>query len=1105
MAAGGENFGFLAHYDPQLARLAERAEFNFAEDPNTCLVKLRQFGELLVQHVAARFGIAEQETFGGFIHCLRRQGVTPDVIRGFDELRHAGNEAVHGFTGDHREALHKLKVARGLAIWFHRIQGHRDFNPGPFVPPPDPQQESAELRALLEQAREELRAASEARQNAELAAEEAVQYRVRAEAEAARIAAEAEIWQGLAQETEAQLEAEKQRTLALLNQARAEAETAPALAIKAQAAVVPLELDEAATREFIDRQLREAGWEVDSRQLTHAEGARPQKGKSLAIAEWPTARGPADYALFLGLRPVGVVEAKRRNKDVSASLEQAKRYSRNFDPEPEETWGDYRVPFLFATNGRPFLRQIQEKSGIWFLDARKPTNKARALEGWYTPAVLEKLLAQDVEAAHAKLKKEPTHYLGLRDYQVAAIHAVESAIEAGQDHILVAMATGTGKTKTCIGLVYRLLKTGRFRRILFLVDRTTLGEQSYNAFEHFRLEQNQTFTETYDVKSLADVVPDESTRVHVATIQATIRRALEGEPQAPIDQYDCIIVDECHRGYTLDRELSEAEFLYRNEQEYISQYRRALDHFDAVRIGLTATPALHTVQIFGEPVYLYSYRQAVIDGYLVDHEPPLQIVTNLAQHGMKWEAHSEMLVLDAQTQQLDTVHLEDEVTLELEKFNRVVLTDNFNRAVCAELARHIDPTLPGKTLVFCATDLHADMVVRLLKETFEDLPDDGVVKITGAADRPSELLRRFRNEQYPSIAVTVDLLTTGVDVPQITNLVFLRRVKSRILYQQMIGRATRLCAEIGKECFQIFDAVELYADMEEFSDMKPVVVNPTITFQQLVRELGEVPDGEKPRILEQLLAKLQRKKRVLKDGAELEQLAGMELQQVVRELKTMSPGQVAEWFAQRPSLAQFLDTVTGGGTNLIVSTHEDEVISTSQGFGPGNQAPEDYLEGFARFVQEKMNEIPALIVVTQRPRELTREALREVKLILDQAGYSEIQLRKAYRSVTHQDLAATIIGFIRQKALGSPLMPYAERVERATQKILASHPWTERQRQWLLRIARQLQLEVIVDRQALEQGEFGARGGFQRLNKELDGRLEQLLGDLQQAIWEDVA
>ncbi len=1111
---GGANFGFLEQHDPQLMHLAQRAERYFAEDPNTCLIKLRQFGELLVRHVSAHYNFSEQENFAAAIHRLKREGVNATVIEGFHELRTAGNDAVHGFTGDHREALHKLKIARAMAVWFHRVMGNLEFQAGPFVPPPDPKQEADQVGEQLQQLRRDLEAALLDQQLARNVAEEEARQRAQADRKALEVAEEAAVWKVLAEETEARLEQERQKSLELVASLRAEPATPEELQeLKAAGASQALDLDEADTRMLIDRQLQDAGWQADTVHLTHAKGARPQKGKSLAISEWPTLNGIADYVLFLGLMPVAVVEAKRKNKNVSASLEQAKRYSRAYvflpgDTLPGGPWGDYQIPFLFSSNGRPFLRQLKEKSGIWFLDVRRPNNHSRPLENWYSPKGLEGLLAQDIDQAHSKLAQEGFDYLGLRDYQVAAVKAVESAIEAGQRDILVAMATGTGKTKTCIGLIYRLLKSKRFRRVLFLVDRTALGQQSHNAFKDFRLESLQTFTDTYDVKSLADVVPDESTRVHIATIQATIGRALESEAKnAPVDQYDCIVVDECHRGYNLDREMSEAELTYRSEQDYISQYRRALDHFDAVRIGLTATPALHTTEIFGPPIYLYSYRQAVIDGYLVDHEPPRRIVTRLALDGMTWEANSEMLLYDAKTQQLDTTLLADEVKLDLEKFNKVVLTENFNRAVCQTLADYIDPTLPGKTLVFCASDLHADMVVNLLKEVFEDAPDDAVVKITGSSDKPNELIRRFKNEQYPSVAVTVDLLTTGVDVPTICNIVFLRRVKSRILYQQMIGRATRLCPDIGKQCFHIFDAVELYKDMDEFSDMKPVVVNPKITFEQLIRELTQAPESARAEVLEQLVAKLQRKKRALKDelGRNFLDLAGKSMDELVADIKQKSPEQAAQWFLERFSLVSFLDTARGGESVFVVSTHEDEVVYTTQGFGPGNQAPADYLEGFARFIRDNMNEVQALTLVTQRPRDLTRESLRQLKLFLDNAGFSEAQLRSAYRNVTNQDIAASIIGFIRQKALGSALVPYEERVDRALKKILASQAWKEPQRKWLDRIAKQLKKEVIVDRQALDQGEFAAQGGFQLINKKLDGQLEKVLAHFQDAIWDDVA
>jgi len=385
----------------------------------------------------------------------------------------------------------------------------------------------------------------------------------------------------------------------------------------------------------------------------------------------------------------------------------------------------------------------------------------------------------------------------------------------------------------------------------------------------------------------------------------------------PIDQYDCVVVDECHRGYALDQEMSAGELLFRGEQDYISKYTRVLDHFDAVKVGLTATPALHTTEIFGPPVFTYSYRQAVVDGFLIDHEPPVRILTELVKRGMQWKTGEKMTVYHTKTAMVESYKLQDEVKIEVEKYNINVITETFNEAVCAELARHIDPALAGKTLVFCANDAHADLVVRLLKEAFTDqygeVDDDAVVKITAAADKPLEKIRRYKNEKLPSVAVTVDLLTTGIDVPEIVNLVFIRRVKSRILYEQMLGRATRLCDEIGKDYFRIFDTVDLYDALEEYSTMKPVVVNPAITFVQLAEELARVQNEEHLKeIKEQIIARLQRKKRLI-TGKHLDKFKIVadtnSPVQALKDLKKCSGEKAAAWFAARPNLPAFLDAL----------------------------------------------------------------------------------------------------------------------------------------------------------------------------------------------------
>jgi type I restriction enzyme R subunit len=432
--------------------------------------------------------------------------------------------------------------------------------------------------------------------------------------------------------------------------------------------------------------------------------------------------------------------------------------------------------------------------------------------------------------------------------------------------------------------------------------------------------------------------------------------------------------------------------------------------------------------------------------------------------------------------------------------------------VVGELVKHIDPEQDEKTLVFCATDEHADMVVTLLKEAlakrYGSVDDDAVAKITGTTDRPLQAIRRYRNERHPNIAVTVDLLTTGIDVPRIANLVFLRRVRSRILYEQMIGRGTRLCPEIGKERFRIFDAVDLYSAIQDVTDMKPVVVDPLVTFEQLVKEIVDGTNEEfRSESLAELLAKLQRKKRAFAHEREEQFVAaaGMGIGELARHLKQGSIQDAAEYLRAHPALAPFLDRATESrGYKTIISEKVDSVREVTHGFGKdGSRRPGDYLDAFRVFVTSSMNKLPALLVVTQRPRDLTREDLRALKLALDQEGFSEKSVQIAWRAQKNEDIAATIVGYIRQLALGSPLLPYAERVDRAVQRIRKLHPLTDPQSKWLERIAKQVKLETVVDRASLDVGQFKAEGGFARLNRVFDGKLESLLAELAEEVWKD--
>ncbi|MGA7385885.1 MAG: type I restriction-modification system endonuclease [Methylocella sp.] len=829
-----------------------------------------------------------------------------------------------------------------------------------------------------------------------------------------------------------------------------------------------------------------------------------------------TESGPADYALFVGLTCVGVIEAKRKRKNVSAALDQAERYSRGFSFKTGESaggpWDAFRVPFLYATNGRPYLKQIETESGIWFRDARKAANQRRPLVDWPTPDGLKAQLDIDRDIAHATLKVMPFDFgFPLRPYQQRAIEEVEKALESDRRQMLLAMATGTGKTKLAIALLYRLLAAARFRRICFVVDRNALGDQAEREFRSTKVVGVKTFADIFGLKGLDDVAPESETKVHICTIQGLVKRVLcaqDNSEAPPIDQYDLMVVDECHRGYLLDREMADTELEFRSQDDYVSKYRRVLEYFDATKIGLTATPALHTVQIFGEPIFTYSYREAVIDGYLIDHKPPIRIETALTRAGITFQRDEQLEFFDTRTGKVDLMHAPDEIRFEVDSFNRRVITQEFNRVIAEELARHIDPSLPGKTLVFASTDGHADILVNEIKKAMQvrygEIEDAAVRKATGSVDRVSALIRSYRNDALPKIAVTVDLLTTGIDVPSITNLVFVRRVNSRILYEQMLGRATRLCDEIGKETFRIFDAVDLYPHLENLTDMKPVVVDPALSFEQLLQELTSVTDdGHRSAIRDQLAVKWSRKVRRLADEARrrYRAVAGEEPEATLERIRHGAPADLAKWFKDRPTLGPILDwSPEGNGSVLPISHHPDQLAEVTRGYGAASR-PEDFLDNFTSFVRNNVNKIAALAVVVQRPRELTRAQLRELRLELDRQGFTDTALRTAWQQSKNEDIAASIIGFIRQAAIGDPLEPFEDRVRKAIRTIESRGTWTQPQRAWLRRIGEQLVQELVVDRDALDQEPFRSEGGFTRLNKVFDGKLESLLADINEETW----
>lgn len=538
------------------------------------------------------------------------------------------------------------------------------------------------------------------------------------------------------------------------------------------------ELEWQTRRDRINKKLEalNPSWEI----VRYSEKVNTKSLSRHAVEEFPTANGPADYAFFVNGKLLGILEAKKVKVGPQNVLEQAKRYSKGAFAGPSN-WSGYRVPFLYASNGEI----------IWHLDVRHPKNISRQISDFHTPDALEEFFGDHVAEGYDRLKGSPTSIKALHPFQLEAVEAVEDALVKRKRAMLPAMATGTGKTFTTVSLLYRILEAKAARRILFLVDRRALAAQAVREFNSFTTPRGSKFDKEYEVYSQRfhrddfgddkafdpKVLPSEyltypqatHTFVYVSTIQRmTInlfgwesafpqeRDDPDYEPDTekfdiPIHTFDVIVADECHRGYTAKE---------------TAIWRKVMDYFDAVKIGLTATPASHTMALFREVVYRYTTEKAIQDGFLVDYDA-VKIRSNVRMKGVFLKPGEHVGVVDTETGQETYDQLEDEREFPSQDIEEKITAPESNRKIIKEIAkyayRHLKETgrFP-KTLIFAVNDLphrsHCDQLVQICKEKFGQ-GDDFVRKITGSpsVDRPLQKIREFRNRPNPKIAVTVDM------------------------------------------------------------------------------------------------------------------------------------------------------------------------------------------------------------------------------------------------------------------------------------------------------------------------------------------------------------
>jgi type I restriction enzyme R subunit len=889
-----------------------------------------------------------------------------------------------------------------------------------------------------------------------------------------------------------------------------------------------MESERVTRKKRIDPLLKGLGWKI----LPFEETLTLTGLSNCAIEEFPTDNGPADYALCVNGEIIGVVEAKRLSLGPQNVLTQAQRYSRGFSIS-RLNFNGFRVPFLYSTNGEV----------IWFHDVRHIHSRSRKIVRFHTPSALREMMERDFQASCDWFQENPNQHSRLRPYQIEANDAMEKAISDRKRKMLVAMATGTGKTFTLVNEVYRLMKSGVSQRILFLVDRRALAAQAVRSFASFEPEpglkfdkiyevysqrfQHEDFDETekFDPKALPQsylVDPKLGDAfVYVSTIQRmTInlfgRDAIFNIGDEPIDDdaekldipihaFDLIIADECHRGYSTGE---------------LSVWRKTLDHFDAIKIGLTATPAAHTKAYFNDVVYRYEYERAVREGFLVDYDV-VTIKSDVRMKGVFLTEGEQIGIIDPTSgaEQLDQV--EDERQFETGEIEQKVTAPESNRKILEELKTYALEhqaqygSFP-KTLIFAVNDLphfsHADNLVEIGREVF-GRGDSFVQKITGRVDRPLQRIREFRNRPEPHVVVSVDMLTTGVDIPDLEYIVFLRPVKSRILFEQMLGRGTRKSDNLpNKSHFTVFDCFDGTL-LEYFRNATAITAEPPEkelrTIKQIIDDVWENRDRDYN--IRCLVRRLQR--------------IDKEMSGTARELFAayIPNGDMAGYAAglantlrkdftgtmsvlRQPDFQDLLVSYLRAPRTFVIAYEAQDEVSSEwlvRGLDGKEYKPEDYLAAFARFVKENPVQVEAIEILLDRPKGWGTEALGELrqKLSATNERFTVDNLQKAHK-VRYDKALVDIISMVKHAAREQePLYTASERVHRAFDSVTSGKQFSEEQQRWLDRIRDHLIENLSIDQDDFENLPIFARfGGWRRANKTFNNQLENIIKDLNEAI-----
>ena len=910
-------------------------------------------------------------------------------------------------------------------------------------------------------------------------------------------------------------------------------------------------------RDTIDAALLRCGWIIQDKSKINLSA-----GLGVAVREYQTNVGPADYVLFVDKKPVGIIEAKREEEGHRLSVHE------------EQTEGYATAKLKYVENQQILFGYESTGALTHFTDYRDPKPRARNVFTFHRPETFLEYTRQtkSLRTALQDIPLLPT--MGLRDCQIIAINNLEASFKQAKPKALIQMATGSGKTFTAITFIYRLLKYAKAKRVLFLVDTKNLGEQAEQEFmSYVPNDDNRKFTELYGVTRLKSSFIPADNQVYISTIQRmySILKGTELDESAeevnpnefvqkepapvtytekvPIEFFDFVVIDECHRSiYNL--------------------WKQVLDYFDVFQVGLTATPDNRTFGYFNQNLVSdYGYEKAVIDGVLVPYNV-FTIETKITKEGSKIALGERV----DKRERLTRRKFWETVDEEIEYSGKHLDNDIVNKSQIRTIIRAIHDSLPTifsdrvdeqgkfevpKTLIFAKTDSHAEDIIEIVREEFGE-ENKFCKKITYRSEEdPKTVLSQFRNDYYPRIAVTVDMIATGTDIRPLEVLVFMRDVKSRSYYEQMKGRGTRTCsleqlkatgtptAKFTKDHFVIIDAIGV--EQSQKTDSRPLEKKPGISLKDL---LQNVAMGNKQEdMLTSLANRLIRLDKQMneKEKANFAQQAnGFTINHVVKELLNaydpdtvesiklkvisenpdVSPNEIDKLITahhsqlieqatavfNNPDLRNYIVDVRRKYDQIIDTINIDEI--TQIGWVKDAEAAAQLTIGnFTSWIEQHKDEITALQIFYSQPyqrRQLTYKMIKDLyeKITTEQPLLAPSHVWRAYEQLqqaggTAKNELIALVSLIRKVAgIDTALTPYDKTVDRNFQQwILKKNAgqhnlFNEEQMQWLRMIKDFVANSFHVEKDDFELDPFNKKGGL--------GKMWQLFGEQTEGIIDEL-